>query len=85
MCVWFDEYGSNALVTRFRGRRIRYTGVMAKVVDPRKLPDPEICIPGLKPPVREFAPLDDSDPSEVDAFNRMVRELRNLRPDAHPA
>jgi hypothetical protein len=30
---------------------------MAKVVDPRKLPDPEICIPGLKPPVHEFAPL----------------------------
>ena len=85
MCVWFDEYGSNALVTRFRGHRIRHTGVMAKVVDPRKLPDPEICIPGPKPPVREFAPLDDSDPSEVDAFNRMVRELRNLRPDAHPA
>jgi hypothetical protein len=22
---------------------------MAKIVDPRKLPDPEICIPGLKP------------------------------------
>ena len=65
--------------------QIRYTGVMAKVVDPRKLPDPEIYIPGLKPPVREFAPVDDSDPSEVDAFNQMIRELRNLRPAAHPA
>ena len=80
-----DEYGSNALVTRFRGRRIRHTGVMAKVDDPRKLPDPEICIPVLKPPVREFAPVDNSDPSEVDAFNQMIRELRNLRPAAHPA
>jgi len=68
-----------------RERRIRYTGIMAKVVDPRKLPDPEIYIPGLKPPVREFAPVDDSDPSEVDAFNRMIRELRNLGPAAHPA
>ena len=62
------------------GCRIRYAGVMAKVVEPHKLPDPEICIPGLKPPVGEFAPLDDSDPSEVDAFNQMIRELRNLRP-----
>jgi hypothetical protein len=55
---------------------------MAKAVDPRKLPDPETCIPGLKPPVREFARVDDSDPSEVDAFNQMIRELRNLRPAA---
>jgi len=60
--------------------RIRYTGVMAKAVDPRKLPDPEICIPGLKPPVREFAPSDESDPAEADSFNRMIRELRNQNP-----
>jgi hypothetical protein len=57
---------------------------MAKVDDPRKLPDPENCIPGLRPPVREFGPLDDSDPSEVDAFNRMIRELRDLRPASRP-
>ena len=50
---------------------------MAKVVDPRKLPDPEIYIPGLKAPVREFAPVDDSDPSEVDAFIEMIRALRH--------
>ena len=50
---------------------------MAKVVDPRKLPDSKACIPGLKPPVREFVPSDDGDPSEADAFNRMIRELRN--------
>jgi hypothetical protein len=51
---------------------------MARIVDPRQLPDPKIRIPGLKPPVREFTPSDDSDPSEADAFNRMIRELRNL-------
>jgi len=51
---------------------------MAKVVDPRRLPDPGMTIPGLKPPVRDFTPVDDGDPSEVDAFNRMIRKLRNL-------
>jgi hypothetical protein len=50
---------------------------MAKVVDPRELPDAKISIPGLKPAVREFAPSDDSDPSEADTFNRMIWELRN--------
>ncbi|MGA2591371.1 MAG: hypothetical protein ABSH32_15740 [Bryobacteraceae bacterium] len=50
---------------------------MAKVVDPHNLPDPKVCIPGLKPPVLEFVPCDDGDPAEADAFNRMVRELRN--------
>ena len=59
---------------------VRYTGSMAKVVDPRGLPEPTVSIPGLKPPVREFAPLDDSDPSEVDAFNQMIRDLRNQGP-----
>ena len=54
--------------------------VMAKVVDPRELPDSKISIPGLKPPVREFAPSDDSDPFEADTFNRMIRELRNQSP-----
>jgi len=53
---------------------------MANVVDPRKLPDSNTCIPGLKPAVREFAPSDDGDPSEADAFNRMIRELRNQSP-----
>ena len=53
---------------------------MAKVVDPRELPDSKISIPGLKPAVREFAPCDESDPSEADAFNRMIRELRNQSP-----
>jgi hypothetical protein len=53
---------------------------MAKVVNPRELPDSKVSIPGLKPPVREFAPSDDSDPTEADAFNRMIRELRNRNP-----
>jgi hypothetical protein len=54
---------------------------MAKVVDPQNLPDPKVYIPGLKPPVLEFIPRDDSEPSEADAFNRMTtRELRNQNP-----
>jgi hypothetical protein len=57
---------------------------MAKVVDPRSLPDQLISIPGFKPPVCEFAPSDDNDPSEVDAFNQMIRELRNQSPAARP-
>ena len=53
---------------------------MAKVVDPRNLPDKPNAIPGIKPPVRDFAPVDDGDPAEVDAFNRMIRDLRNQNP-----
>ena len=52
---------------------------MAKVVDPSALADQEINIPGLKPPVRESGPSDNGDPSEVDAFNKMIRRLRNQR------
>ena len=59
---------------------------MANVVDPQNFVAPIISIPGLKPPVREFSPTDDGDPSEVDAFNTMIRELRDqewsIRPDA---
>lgn len=57
---------------------------MAKVVDPRTLTDRRTPIPGLKPSVREFAPSDDGDPSEVDAFNRMIRELRSQNPAVWP-
>jgi len=53
---------------------------MAKVVDPRNLPDRKEPIPGLKPPVRDFAPADDGDPGEVDAFNEMIHELRKQNP-----
>jgi hypothetical protein len=55
---------------------------VAKIVNPRSLPDPKVFIPGLKPPVRDFAPSDDGDPSEVDAFIKMVRELRHQSPPA---
>jgi hypothetical protein len=63
-------------------RGFRYSEVMANVVNPRSLPGPKVFIPGLKPPVRDFAPSDDGDPSEVDAFNKMIRELRHQSPAA---
>jgi hypothetical protein len=50
---------------------------MARIVDPRALPDNRITIPGLKPVVREFVPSDNGDAREVDAFNQMIRRLRN--------
>jgi hypothetical protein len=53
---------------------------MAKVVNPRIPPDPKVFIPGLKPPVRDFVPCDDGDPSEVDAFIKMIREFRRQGP-----
>jgi hypothetical protein len=55
---------------------------MAKVVDPRNLPGVRVPIPGLKPPVRDFSASDDGDPAEVDAFNQMIRELRDRNPAA---
>jgi hypothetical protein len=55
---------------------------MAKVVNPRTLPEPKVFIPGLKPPVRDFVPSDDGDPAEVDAFIAMIRELRHQSPAA---
>ena len=55
-------------------------GVVAKIVDPRNLPDPKMSIPGLKPPVQDFTPVDDGDPSEVDRFNAMIRQLRQQNP-----
>jgi hypothetical protein len=57
---------------------------MAKVVDAKSLPDLKLPIPGLKPPVLEFTPSDDGDPSEVDAFIKMIRELRDQSPAIHP-
>ena len=53
---------------------------MAKVVNPRALPDHRMTIPGLKPPVRKFVPVGDSDAREVDAFNQMIRKLRSQSP-----
>jgi hypothetical protein len=50
---------------------------MAKIVDPRATGNATFAIPGLKPPVHQFVPVDDGDPLEVDAFNQMIRDLRN--------
>jgi len=50
---------------------------MANVVDPRNFVAPSLRIPGLKLPVWDFSPTDDGDPSEVDAFNAMIRGLRD--------
>jgi hypothetical protein len=50
---------------------------MAKVVDPGNLPAPKVLIPGLKAPVWRSMPSDDGDPAEVDAFIKMIRELRH--------
>jgi len=58
---------------------------MANVVNPQNVAAPSISIPGLKPPVWDFSPADDGDPREVEAFNSMIRELRDqdlgVRPD----
>jgi hypothetical protein len=57
---------------------------MAKVLPVRSLPDREVRIPGLKPAVRDFVPSDDADPAEVDAFNSMIRKLRDRNPAPLP-
>jgi hypothetical protein len=57
---------------------------MANVVDPRNSVAPSRPIPGLKPPVWDFSPADDGDPSEVDAFNAMIRDLRDQELAVHP-
>jgi len=53
---------------------------MAGIVNPDDLPDPKVPIPGLRLPVLEFTPCDNSEPAEADTFNRMIRELRNQNP-----
>jgi hypothetical protein len=58
---------------------------MAKLLDPQKLPSQRQPPPGMKAPVRQFEPTDDSNPAEVDAFNRMIREIRNNNPAPDPA
>jgi hypothetical protein len=47
------------------------------MIDPNTAGELQAAIPGIKPPVGDFAPSDDGDPREVDAFNRMIRNLRN--------
>jgi hypothetical protein len=50
---------------------------MAKLLDPQDLPAQKTPLPAMRPPVKDFAPADDGDPSEVDTFNQMIRELRD--------
>ena len=50
---------------------------MAKIIDSRDIPDIVVDIPGIKPPVSKFEPLDGGDSCEVDAFNQMIRRLRD--------
>ena len=57
---------------------------MAKVADTRNFAAPDISIPGLESPVWDFSPTDDGDPSEVDTFNAMIRELRDQDPSVRP-
>ena len=47
---------------------------------PENLPTRSAPIPRRKPPVQQLAPFDDADPSEVDAFIKMIPDLRNQRP-----
>jgi hypothetical protein len=53
---------------------------MAKIVDPRTLPDRKVDIPGLKPPITQFPTIEGLTDKEVDDFNRMIRELRGHKP-----
>jgi hypothetical protein len=53
---------------------------MATVVDPKDLRPSRLVIPGAKPPVVAFGLGDTGEPGEVDAFNRLVRELRQQSP-----
>jgi hypothetical protein len=57
---------------------------MEKITDPKAFPSDDLRIPGLKPPVFDFAPLDDGDPREVDEFNLWIRDLRNQHPAVRP-
>ncbi|MBC7926539.1 MAG: hypothetical protein H7039_12860 [Bryobacteraceae bacterium] len=55
---------------------------MAKVVDdPGKLPERALPIPGIKPPVMVLRFKDDGHPDEVDAFIRLIREIRRQIPN----
>jgi hypothetical protein len=53
---------------------------MAKIIDPKASEKLMVTISGIKPPVHDFTPADEGDPREVDAFNQMIRNLRNHNP-----
>jgi len=50
---------------------------MAKVVaDPKSLPDRTVPIPGAKPPVLSLPYQDPGHPEEVEAFHKLLRDIR---------
>jgi hypothetical protein len=50
---------------------------VAKVVnDAKHLPEPSVRIPGAKPPVYSLPYKDMGHPEEVDAFRKLIREIR---------
>jgi hypothetical protein len=51
------------------------------VVDPKSLPERAIPIPGSKPPVSSLPYKDLGHPEEVDAFRKLIREIRRQAPD----
>jgi hypothetical protein len=53
------------------------------VIDPKGLPERAVPIPGAKPPVYSLPYKDLGHPDEVDAFRKLVREIRR-QPPARP-
>ena len=54
---------------------------MAKVVvDPKSLPERAVPIPGAKPPVSSLPYKDLGYQEEVDAFRKLIREIRRPHP-----
>jgi len=54
---------------------------MAKVVvDPKSLPERAVPIPGAKPPVFSLPYKDLGHPEEVDAFRKLIQEIRQQVP-----
>jgi hypothetical protein len=64
-----------------KARHREYTTDVAKVVaDPKSLPERSVPIHGAKPPVYSLPYKDLGHPEEVDAFRKLVREIRRQSP-----
>lgn len=50
------------------------------VVDPKELPERAVPVPGAKPPVYSLPYQDRGYPDEVDAFRKVIREIRRHPP-----
>jgi hypothetical protein len=54
---------------------------MAEIIlDPRTLPERALPIPGAKAPVTSLPYKDIGCPEEVDAFRKLIREIRRYPP-----